>query len=166
MGRINDKLKRCSSDPLQGPGVAVPPPFLYATAFLSGMALNYFWPWPLFPDPLAQFTGTAMLIASILIIAPVLLRFRRHQTTLDVRKPVSALITDGPYAYSRNPVYVSLTLCYLGAGSIVNQGWILLLTPPLLLVMHYWVVCAEERHLQAKFGVYYSNYKKKVRRWF
>ncbi|MCH7490605.1 MAG: hypothetical protein IID05_07905 [Gemmatimonadetes bacterium] len=62
----------------------------------------------------------------------------------DFRK-ASVLITDGPYRFSRNPSYVSLTLLYLGVGIIPNSCWIWFLVVPVLLVMGLWVVRKEER---------------------
>lgn len=96
---------------------------------------------------------------------PVLRRFRRAGTPFDVRKPASALITEGPYRFSRNPSYVSLTLLYLGIGILLNNGWILILVAPVFLVMDLWVVRREERHLEAKFGEEFLRYKAAVRRW-
>jgi protein-S-isoprenylcysteine O-methyltransferase Ste14 len=96
---------------------------------------------------------------------PVLMRFRRAGTPFDVRKRASALITDGPYRFSRNPSYVALTLLYVGLGVILNNAWVLLLVIPVLLVMHFGVVLREERHLEAVFGEEYVWYKLAVRRW-
>ncbi len=96
---------------------------------------------------------------------PVLRRFRRAGTPFDVRKPASALITEGPYRFSRNPSYVALTLLYLGIGILFNNGWILILVAPVFLVMDLWVVRREERHLEAKFGEEFLRYKAAVRRW-
>ena len=95
----------------------------------------------------------------------VLRRFRRAGTTFDVRKSASALITEGPYRFSRNPSYVSLTLLYLGIGILLNNGWILILVAPVFLVMDLWVVRREERHLEATFGEEFLRYKATVRRW-
>ena len=96
---------------------------------------------------------------------PVLVRFRRSGTTIDVRKPATALITEGPYRFSRNPIYVSLTLLYLGIGTLLNNAWILILVAPVFLVMNMWVVSREERHLEATFGEEFLRYKAAVRRW-
>ncbi|MEP6997543.1 MAG: isoprenylcysteine carboxylmethyltransferase family protein [Betaproteobacteria bacterium] len=96
---------------------------------------------------------------------PVLSRFRRATTTLDVRKAASTLITDGTYQFSRNPTYLSLTLLYLGLGIVLDNGWVLILVIPVFLLMDRWVVRREERHLQAKFGEQYLRYKARVRRW-
>jgi protein-S-isoprenylcysteine O-methyltransferase Ste14 len=105
-----------------------------------------------------------LIIASILIMPFVLMRFRRAATPFDVRKAASSLITDGPYRFSRNPTYVSLTLL-LGIGILINSGWVLMLVIPVFLVMDLWVVRREERHREAKFGEQYLRYKRTVRRW-
>ena len=104
-------------------------------------------------------------MASILIVPPVLVRFRRAGTTLDVRKAASALITDGPYRFSRNPLYVSLTMLYVGLGVVLNSVSILLLAVPVLFIMDRWVIRREEEHLEEKFGNRYLHYKSTVRRW-
>lgn len=149
----------------EGPGVCVHPPVMYLAALLIGVGLNQWWAIRLLPGPWGGVVGIAVIVAGVAIMPPVLLRFRRAGTPFNPHKPASALITDGPYRFSRNPAYVALTLWYLGAGLLLNNGWIVLLVIPVLLVMDRWVVPAEERHLQAKFGEQYLRYKSQVRRW-
>ena len=145
--------------------LAVPPPILYVAALLGGLALNYVWPSSLLPTWSAYLIGTLLIIASVPIMPPVLLRFRRAGTSFNVRKPAVALITDGPYRFSRNPGYVSLTLLYLGVALLLNNVWVLLLVLPALLTMDLWIVRSEERHLEERFGEQYLRYKRAVRRW-
>ncbi len=90
---------------------------------------------------------------------------QKAQTNIEPWKPTNAIISDGIYSYSRNPIYVSLILIYLGVASIFNAVWLL---PPLALVliaMQYGVILREERYLKTKFGDEYSGYMKNVRRW-
>lgn len=143
----------------------MPPPVIYVSALLIGIRLNKLWPISPMPTFWAYTGGTALIIASILIMPPVLVRFRRAGTPLDVRKAASALITDGPYRFSRNPSYVSLTMLYVGLGVVLNNAWILLLAVPVLLIMDLWVIRREEKHLEEKFGKHYLQYKSTVRRW-
>ncbi len=151
--------------PKEGPGLRVHPPVIYLAALLIGIGLNHWWPIRPLPGPWGGVTGVVLIAAGVAIMPPVLLRFRRADTPFNPHKPASALITDGPYRFSRNPAYIALTLWYLGAGLILNNGWVLLLAIPVLLVMDRWVIPAEERHLQAKFGEQYLCYKSQVRRW-
>jgi len=80
-------------------------------------------------------------------------------------KAVGKLLTKGPYAYSRNPMYVSYTLIYSGAAFAINSNWPLILLILVLLVIDLGIVRDEEEYLEKKFGEEYSFYKKKVRRW-
>lgn len=152
------------SSNVRGP-VAVPPPLIYVVALLVGLALNYLWPVSLLPTWWAYLIGIVLVIASVLIMPSVLLRFRRARTPFNVRKPATALITDGPYRFSRHPGYVALTLLYLGVALLLNNVWVLAMVMPALLVMDLWIVRREERHLEERFGEQYLRYKGTVRRW-
>lgn len=147
------------------PDVRVHPPVIYLAAFLVGIGLHHWWPIRILPGRSDIVLGVAMIVAGIAIMPPVLVRFRRAGTAFNPHKPASALITDGPYRLSRNPAYIALTLWYLGVGLLLNNGWVLLLAIPVLLVMDRYVVRGEERHLEAKFGEQYLRYKSTVRRW-
>lgn len=76
-----------------------------------------------------------------------------------------ALSTAGPFAYSRNPIYLAMTGIYLGVTALVNSWWLPLLLIPLVLLMHWGVVLREERYLLHVFGEPYAAYKTTVRRW-
>ncbi|MCH7795577.1 MAG: isoprenylcysteine carboxylmethyltransferase family protein, partial [Proteobacteria bacterium] len=76
-----------------------------------------------------------------------------------------AILSDGLYGVSRNPIYLGLTAIYLGVGVMADAGWVAVLLGPLLLVMHFGVIAREERYLERKFGDEYLRYKASVRRW-
>ena len=148
-----------------GPGIRIQPPAIYLAALAIGFVLNYLWPLSPLSGSLRYVIGSVVPLAGGVIMPLVLRRFRRADTTFDIRKPASALITEGPYRFSRNPSCVSLTLLYLGIGILLNNAWILILVVPVFLVMNLWVVRREERHLEAKFGEDFLRYKARVRRW-
>ena len=91
--------------------------------------------------------------------------FRRARTSFDVRKPSTSLITTGPFRFSRNPIYLAMTLLQLGIGIAVDGVWILAALVRALVAMHYGVIVREERYLERKFGDAYRGYKTSVRRW-
>jgi protein-S-isoprenylcysteine O-methyltransferase Ste14 len=105
------------------------------------------------------------VLASFPIAISALRVLRRAQTTFDTMKPTTAIVTAGPFRYSRNPLYGSLTLLYLGVASLINALWIVLLVVPLLVVIQRGVIGREEAYLERKFGEEYLNYKARVRRW-
>ena len=162
---MNGLLLTMDSKVHEGPGIPVHPPVVYLAALLIGVGLDYLWPISPVPDRWPEVAGIVVIAAGIASMPLVLWRFHRAGTTFDARKPASALIVDGPYRFSRNPAYVAMTLWYLGIGLILDNGWISLLVLPLLVIMDRWVVPKEERHLEAKFGEEYVQYRAKVRRW-
>jgi protein-S-isoprenylcysteine O-methyltransferase Ste14 len=109
--------------------------------------------------------GVLFVLASFPIAITALRALRQAKTTFDTMKPTTAIVTSGPFRYSRNPLYVSLTLLYLGVSLLINSLWIVLLVIPLLGVIQRGVIAREEVYLERKFGEEYLNYKSRVRRW-
>jgi protein-S-isoprenylcysteine O-methyltransferase Ste14 len=90
---------------------------------------------------------------------------RGTNTTIRIDKPVSNLVQDGPFRYSRNPGYLSLTMLYAGIAVLRNALWAILLLPLVLFVIQREVIEREERYLERTFGEEYLDYKRRVRRW-
>ena len=86
-------------------------------------------------------------------------------TDVNPSLPATTLVIDGPFRFSRNPMYVARTILYLGLGLLMNALCVLAALVPLLLVMQYGVITREERYLEAKFGDAYRQYRSTVRRW-
>ena len=80
-------------------------------------------------------------------------------------EPTTALVTEGPYCFTRNPLYLGLTLTYGGISALANALWATLLLPFVLVVMRRGVIDREERYLERAFGEEYIRYKARVRRW-
>jgi protein-S-isoprenylcysteine O-methyltransferase Ste14 len=91
--------------------------------------------------------------------------FRALGTNVEVYRPATALATGGPYRFSRNPMYVGLTLAYAGIGIAANALSVLMLLIPLLALMRYGVIAREEEYLERKFEDAYRRYKVSARRW-
>jgi protein-S-isoprenylcysteine O-methyltransferase Ste14 len=75
------------------------------------------------------------------------------------------LLTEGPYALSRNPMYVAWSFLYWGIGLVANSLWIVALFPVVANYTHFVDIRKEERFLEEKFGDEYVEYKRKVRRY-
>ena len=86
-------------------------------------------------------------------------------TSVKTSVPTTALVSTGPFQFSRNPLYVSLTLFYLGISIAAQSLWALALLIVVLVVMQRGVINREERYLEHKFGAEYVRYKELVRRW-
>ncbi len=141
------------------------PPLVYLAFLFLGVGLNYVWPLAPLANGPRYLLGFALVASGVLLIARAMVQFRRAGTHLEPYKPTTALVTDGVFRWSRNPIYVALSLIYVGIGVIANNGWIVILLFPVLIVMRYGVIAREERYLEYKFGDTYRRYKATVHRW-
>ena len=147
------------------PGVIVLPPFLYLGVFVAALVANWFVPLPMFATFVALTFGVCLSAVAIVIARWGRRTMTAAGTNVRPTRPATTIVTSGPFRFSRNPLYVSLTLLYLGLTTAVNTWWGLILLTPLLLVMHVGVVLREERYLTRKFGDSYRRYRANVRRY-
>jgi protein-S-isoprenylcysteine O-methyltransferase Ste14 len=146
------------------PGVIAPPPLIFLVPLVLGVAIGRWVPLTVLPRTWAWGVGAVCLALSGLVISAVR-AFRRAKTRPEPWKPTTALVTDGPYRFTRNPMYLGFALVYVGVTLLVNTLWPLLLLPVVLTVMHFLVIRREERYLERKFGDDYRAYLRTVRRW-
>jgi protein-S-isoprenylcysteine O-methyltransferase Ste14 len=145
--------------------VIVLPPLVYGAACVIGLLLHLVFPIHILPTTLARGIGVVCVLVSLPLALATLRALSHAHTPVDPMKPTTALVTEGPFRYSRNPIYVALTLLYLGVAFLVNALWILLLVVPALAVLRYGVIAREEAYLTRKFGDAYRQYTAQVRRW-
>jgi protein-S-isoprenylcysteine O-methyltransferase Ste14 len=91
--------------------------------------------------------------------------FARHRTGLLPGAATNAIIEEGPYRLSRNPLYVGLLALYLGVALLAPTAWGLILFPLAVLLVDWGAIRPEERYLRARFGKRYDAYARRVRRW-
>jgi protein-S-isoprenylcysteine O-methyltransferase Ste14 len=91
--------------------------------------------------------------------------FGRHATGLLPGQPTNAMIEEGPYRLSRNPLYVGLLAFYLGLALLAPKFWGLVLFPVAVLLVRWGAIRPEERFLHERFGAPYDEYRQRVRRW-
>src|SRR4029453_15942408 len=145
--------------------VLVLPPLVYGAAFILGLLLHLVLPLHIFPTTLARGIGVVCVLVSLPLALLTLRVLSRAHTPVDPLKPTTALVTEGPFRYSRNPIYLALMLLYLGVALLFNALWLLFLVVPALVVLRYGVIAREEAYLTRKFGDAYRQYTAQVRRW-
>jgi protein-S-isoprenylcysteine O-methyltransferase Ste14 len=154
-----------TSEAADKPGVAAPPPLVYLAAIVVGAALERVWRWKLPTGRWGTVVGALLIVAAIVLVGSALSQFKRAETSPKPHKPTTAIVTSGPFRFTRNPIYVSFTLAQLGIALMIASGWILALVVPALLFIRIGVIAREERYLERKFGGEYVRYKRGVRRW-
>jgi protein-S-isoprenylcysteine O-methyltransferase Ste14 len=144
------------------------PPILIALAILSGRALDKASGGAL--AGLVSFPGAQLLGGAIVALALAndiwcAVTLARHKTTIMPHRAASQLATDGPFRWSRNPIYISHVAVVLGLGLLIGSPFAVLSTPLLALGLQKLAVEPEEQHLLAKFGDDYRAYTARTRRW-
>jgi len=145
--------------------VLVLPPLLYGVALAAGFLLQWIAGRPILPSSVRYWVGGVVLASGVVLALWGRRVMERAGTNVNPTLPTTALVATGPFRFSRNPLYVALTLIYIGLALLTNALWVLVLIVPVLFVMHYGVVRREERYLDAKFGDAYRAYCSRVRRY-
>lgn len=151
--------------PSHSPGIRFPPPFYAALAVLAGWRLQLRFPLP-GPDGFWRWIPGGLLVAlAASLMGAGALTLRRHRTTIRPDRAATSLVQDGPYAFTRNPLYLAMSMATLGCAFLLRASWIFVLWPVVVVMLDRFVIQREERHLSAVFGNGYENYKARVRRW-
>ncbi len=151
------------------PGVIAPPPLIYLVPIIIGLTLHALFPVRLIrflPRIVSGFIGGSLVGFALTMITIAFRTMRHANTNVDPRQPTTSLVVEGPFQITRNPLYLSMTMFYIGITFLVNTLWTALLLPLILIVMRKGVIDREECYLERKFGEPYLRYKASVRRWF
>jgi protein-S-isoprenylcysteine O-methyltransferase Ste14 len=156
-----------SSIPLH-PLMRIPPPLLFVATFLAGVGLQHLDPLIVLPASyiaIAHLVGAALLVAGVTVVLFCIRLFVKSRTTLIPFETATTLVMRGPYRLTRNPMYLSLVVVYLGAVALLMQFWSLLLLPVPVMIVNGIVIPTEESRLREKFGESFLAYCARVRRW-
>ncbi|HXQ29656.1 MAG TPA: isoprenylcysteine carboxylmethyltransferase family protein [Gemmatimonadales bacterium] len=154
-----------TDSPPDHPGVIVFPPLLFAGTLAVALVLQWLFPIRLLPPLVARPAGGVLLVASLSLARWGQVTMHRAGTNVHPTKPTLAIVSDGPFRLTRNPLYLALSGAYLGITLLADTAWPLIFIIPVLLVAHFGIVRREERYLEGKFGDAYLAYKARVRRW-
>lgn len=146
-------------------GVKVPPPLLYIAGIGLGFLLQALQPLNTWPRAVGIILALPCLGLGFALCAWAIGLFRRARTSLVPIVPSAVLVAEGPYRFTRNPMYLGLALIHAGVALWLQLGWGLLLLPVVLGVVHYSVILREEQYLERRFGEAYLRYRTQVRRW-
>jgi len=149
------------SDPRRFPFPPAIPIVALVLSFLIGLA----WRLPLHRPHWVMWLGLVLFIAPFFFAFWAARTFRRRGTPVNPLGKVTGIVDEGPFAITRNPMYLSLMVMYVGGALLFDLpfAWVLLI--PVFLALDLGVIRREERYLATAFGEPYLRYKERVRRW-
>lgn len=145
------------------------PPVIYVLAALLAIFMHQLFPLPWIIGPLADILvaiGWLMIVAALFIDVLAMRALRRAATTIMPNRRSEHLVVGGPYALSRNPIYLGNTMIMIGVAFIWGNVWFLAFGLVGAFLTQKLAIEREERHLETRFGKVYRDYRKRVRRWF
>lgn len=144
------------------------PPVVYLAAVGLATLLTFLVPLPWLGSPASDLLfaiGIVIAAGVVALYVTALRAFRKARTTVRPDRAAEHLVTSGPYAFTRNPMYLGNTVLMLAIGLVAGALWFLPLALVAAFATQKLAIEPEERHLQARFGKRYRDYAKKIRRW-
>ncbi len=141
---------------------------IFGAALIMGFGLQQLWPLSFTPHldrTLLHIIGAPLLLLGTAIILMGKNELAQRAQPSEPGAPTTQLVTGGVYKYSRNPLYLGLTIAYMGLALGINMPWLLLLLVPAVLLTQQLLIKPEEGYLENKFGAEYQRYQQRTRRW-
>ena len=146
------------------PDLPVKPPLLSLLALAIGYLVHHLLPMHARPAGWGA-AGVALVVLSFSLGQWAMYQFRVQKTAVKPWKPTRVIVDSGPFAFTRNPIYVSFVLLQLGIGLWHDRLAVVLMTIPAAIALDRIIIRREEAYLARKFGVPYRAYMERVRRW-
>jgi protein-S-isoprenylcysteine O-methyltransferase Ste14 len=148
----------------KGP-VPFPPPAIYVAGLLLAIVAEVIESSPALHPAITIVAGATFIGLSIYLDGSATKLFMKNKTEIIPWRPASTLVTDGPYRFTRNPMYLGMACLYAGIAFSFGLLWAFALLPIVILLIDRTVIAREEPYLEKKFGDAYIAYKKNARRW-
>lgn len=148
-------------------GVLMPPPIAWLLAVVAGVELNQLMPWSYLPMAALPriVIGVAVFAVAVLLAAWSIRTMRLAGTRYETSKPTSVIVAEGPYRFTRNPIYTAMMIGEAGLAVALDNAWLLAMLLPFYVVLRWGIIAREEAYLEREFGAPYLAYKQSVRRW-
>ena len=148
-------------------GIRFPPPAIYALLLAAGFLLHRRWPAAIWPGHVREMrvAGALLFAAGAGLGIWAVATFRGARTSPNPMSPTTALAMKGPYRFTRNPMYLGMSILSAGFAVFWNALWPLLAVPVSMVLVNVLVIAKEEAYLARLFGENYLGYKSRVRRW-
>ena len=146
-------------------GLRILPPVFFVLALGAMVLLHYALPGPRWLADPWRLLGSLLVFAAVTWVICAAVLFRIAGTAIKPYEQSSALVTEGPYRVTRNPMYLGMVVTLLGAGIMLGTTIPFIVVPLFAALIQARFILMEEGMLEAAFGQAYRDYKAKVRRW-
>ena len=176
-----NSLQRLTTSPAQEPltvenrelpsdhvKLPIRPPRLFVLTFASGVLFEMLltgmatFQWPGYTQIAA---AMMLMMAGFTLAGWSFATLNHHHTSGNPQLPTQALVTSGPYRWSRNPVYLAMLVIYTGATLLIGLTGPLWLLPLLVWFTDRWIIQCEERYLASRFADEWPGWCQNTRRW-
>ena len=140
------------------------PPLIFATAVVAGLMVH--WAAPVHLPAALAWPGFALLATGLSLDVWAMWTMFSARTNILPHRAADSLVTHGPFAMMRNPIYVGNTIATIGLGLALQNAWLLGSAVAAAIFTHHLAVVREEAHLKAKFGKAWDDYTARVKRWW
>ncbi len=138
---------------------------IWGGALVLGSVLHRLWPLRVLPSLVGTAGGSVFVAIGTVLLVWAIATMAQKGGSPNPYHPSQSLVTDGPFRFTRNPIYFSFLLLYAGFAFWVNNSWLLTLIPFIIIAMQALIITKEEKDLSQRFGEEYTQYRRQVRRW-
>ncbi len=147
------------------PAQRIIPPVYFLASLIAALALHRYAPLARIVEPPLTWIGIVPLVLGLIMAIAGARSFARAGTPVRPFREAKALVTDGIFRVSRNPMYLGLISALLGVAILLGSLGAFLPVPLFFFVLQHWFVKSEEAQLELQFGEHYREYRRRVRRW-
>ena len=146
-------------------GVAFHPPVMLILMLVVGFGLRMALPLSFLPGEMVWIAGLTIVVSAFAFFFWAVFTMRQGGGSIPTGKPTDVILSNGPYGFSRNPIYASMIVLLIGVGIWANSLWFIGFAVIAVFLLSWGVISREEAYLERKFTRDYAAYKSAVRRW-
>lgn len=154
-----------ATEPEDRAHVRLPPPLLFLASTLAGYGIERLTSWGVAWPGSVRLVGVVPLAVALVLVVGAFRDFARTKQNPEPWTPSPELIVSGPYRFTRNPMYLSLSLIQVGVGCLISSVWVLAFVPISMAAVYFVAIRLEEAYLERRFGGAYRRYRASTRRW-
>ena len=141
------------------------PPVYFLAAVILMIGLHLILPWPRWQEISLEAGGVALILGGLALTVAGARLFQKRGTAIRPFEPSAALVVEGPFRFTRNPMYLGMFLALTGLALLLGSAAPLLVVAAFVWLIRTRFVRVEERMLAERFGPAYEDYRRRVRRW-